>query len=114
MGMGEPAVRDAMSADDLFARHYVHLVRLAAQLVDDVETAEDVVRAVSAALARARLQGDASVSLRTAVVTRARSALRRRKVARLSAVRRTGVERGEPADASAVRDAERTRVLAAI
>jgi RNA polymerase sigma factor (sigma-70 family) len=114
MDVGEPAVRDAMTADDLFARHYVHLVRLAAQLVDDVESAEDIVQDVFAALDLARLRGDALPYLRTAVVNRARSALRRRRVARLFARTATREELGESADAPAVRDAERTRVLAAI
>ena len=34
-GVGETAVREQVSADELFARHYPALVRLAAQLVDD-------------------------------------------------------------------------------
>src|SRR4051812_10191264 len=114
MDMGEPAVRDAVTADELFAHHYVQLVRLAAQLVDDVETAEDIVQDVFAALEPHRLHGDALPYLRTAVVNRARSALRRRKVARLFAGRPARLELGEPADAAAVRDAERSRVLAAI
>src|SRR5206468_4728511 len=61
-----------------------------------------------------RLQGEALAYLRTAVINRARSVLRRRKVARLFAGRPARLELGEPADAGTVRDAERTRVLAAI
>ena len=40
----EPAV------DELFAAHYVALVRLAVHLVDDLDTAEDLVQDVFAAL----------------------------------------------------------------
>lgn len=107
-------MRDAVSADDLFARHYVHLVRLAAQLVDELETAEDIVQDVFAALDPDRLRGEALPYLRTAVINRSRSVLRRRKVARLFARTATRQELSEPADAPAVRKAERARVLAAI
>ena len=107
-------MRESVSADDLFARHYPALVRLAVQFVDDQETAEDVVQDVFAALDPAKVRGDALPYLRTAVVNRARSALRRRKVARLFARRATRHELAEPADAATVRDAERARVLAAI
>ncbi len=107
-------MREQVSADELFARHYPALVRLAVQLVDDQDSAEDVVQDVFAALDPQRVRGDALTYLRTAVVNRARSALRRRKVARLFARHATRQELAEPADAGAVRDAERARVLAAI
>lgn len=107
-------MRDAGTVDALFARHYPQLVRLAVQFVDDVESAEDVVQDVFAALHPDRVRGDALQYLRTAVVNRARSMLRRRKVARLFASRPARPELAEPADAATVRDAERTRVLAAI
>jgi RNA polymerase sigma factor (sigma-70 family) len=99
--------------EELFARHYTPLVRLAAQLVDDPESAEDVVQDVFAALDPSRVD-DALPYLRRAVVNRSRSVLRRRRTARAFASRPTRVELVEPADSGAVRTAERTRMLAAI
>lgn len=70
----------------LYAAHRLALVRLAVLLVDDLPTAEDVVQDAFAALARHpdRLRDpDAAFGyLRTSVVNRARSALRRRRTAR--------------------------------
>jgi RNA polymerase sigma factor (sigma-70 family) len=65
----------------LYARHYLALVRLAVQLVDDLETAEDVVQDVFAAWP-SRPPDDPLRYLRTAVVNRSRSALRRRRTVR--------------------------------
>ena len=101
------------AVEELFARHYARLVRLAAQLVDDPESAEDVVQDVFAALDPSRVD-DALPYLRRAVVNRSRSMLRRRRTARAFAGRATRIELGEPADSGAVRTAERTRLLAAI
>lgn len=99
----------------LFAAHYLSLVRLALRLVDDQETAEDVVQDVFAALARTtRTLDDPSAYLRGAVVNRCRSALRRRRVSRLFAASQVVEDVDEPADAGSVRRAERTRMLAAI
>jgi len=99
--------------DELFAEHYVALVRLAANLVDDPDSAEDVVQDVFAALGPTRVDEPLRY-LRTAVVNRSRSALRRRRVARAFAGRATRIELAEPADSGAVRTAERQTVLAAI
>lgn len=66
----------------LYARHYLGLVRLAMHLVGDLETAEDVVQDVFAAWPPASAPDDAVRYLRTAVVNRSRSALRRRRTAR--------------------------------
>ena len=71
----------------LFATHRLSLVRLAVLLVDDVETAEDIVQDAFAGLHRrwGRLRDDrlALAYLRTAVVNNSRSVLRRRRTARL-------------------------------
>jgi RNA polymerase sigma factor (sigma-70 family) len=99
--------------EELFARHYAPLVRLAAQLVDDPESAEDVVQDVFAALDPSRVD-DALPYLRRAVVNRSRSVLRRRRTARVFASRPARIELVEPAESGALRTAERTRLLAAI
>ncbi len=107
-------MRDEPDVDALFAQHHVRLVRLARQLVDDLESAEDVVQDVFAALDPSRVQDDPLRYLRTAVVNRARSALRRRKVARLWAGRPQREELVESADVPAIRSAERDRILASV
>ncbi len=107
-------VRNGQAADELFARHYVALVRLAAQLVDDTDSAEDVVQDVFAALDPSGPLEDPQRYLRTAVVNRARSVLRRRRVVRTFLGRATREDLAEPADAPAVRSAERARMLSAI
>jgi RNA polymerase sigma-70 factor (sigma-E family) len=70
----------------LFQAHYTRLVRLAILLVDDVETAEDVVMDAFAGLQRRRLWlrsiDDGFRYLRSSVLNGARSKLRRRRVAR--------------------------------
>lgn len=74
---------DAVS---LYAAHRLGLVRLAVLLVDDVQTAEDVVQdAFAAFLARRGALADqrkALAYLRTSVVNGARDKLRRRRTAR--------------------------------
>jgi RNA polymerase sigma factor (sigma-70 family) len=96
--------------DELFAAHYVALVRLAVNLVDDQDSAEDVVQDVFAALDPSRID-DPVRYLRTAVVNRSRSVLRRRRTARAFAARTARVELIED---GAVRTAERASMLAAI
>ncbi|MGN6578125.1 MAG: SigE family RNA polymerase sigma factor [Nocardioides sp.] len=70
----------------LYSAHRLGLVRLAVVLVDDQASAEDVVQdAFAGFLARTSSLDDpdrALAYLRTAVVNRARSALRRRRTAR--------------------------------
>jgi RNA polymerase sigma factor (sigma-70 family) len=99
--------------DELFAAHYAALVRLAVQLVDDPDSAEDVVQDVFAGLNPSRVD-DPLHYLRRAVVNRSRSVLRRRRTVRAFAGRAESIELVEPADSGAVRTAERVRVLAAI
>jgi RNA polymerase sigma-70 factor (sigma-E family) len=70
----------------LYSAHRLSLVRLAVLLVDDVQTAEDVVQDAFAAYLghRARLEDDDKglAYLRASVVNGARSKLRRRRTAR--------------------------------
>lgn len=100
---------------ELFRQHYLALVRLAIRLVDDQDTAEDLVQDVFAALARRPVpMGDSYAYLLAAVLNRARSVLRRRRVARAFAVTRRVRSDEEPADAASLRGAERSRMLAAI
>src|SRR5690348_8519789 len=79
------AVDTAVAA--LFRTHRLGLVRLAVLLVDDRETAEDVVQDAFAALHRrwgSLTSEDAALAyLRTCVVNRSRSVLRRRRTVRL-------------------------------
>ena len=74
----------------MFHVHYAQLVRLARFLVDDQETAEDVVMEAFTALYRRwttiRDANDAYGYLRSCVVNGARSQLRRRRVVRLHEV----------------------------
>jgi RNA polymerase sigma factor (sigma-70 family) len=99
-----------IALDELFAAHYVALVRLAVNLVDDQDSAEDVVQDVFAALDASRIEDPLSY-LRRAVVNRSRSVLRRRRTARAFARRTTRVELVED---GAVRTAERASMLASI
>src|SRR5437773_12136807 len=73
----------------LYERHYLSLVRLALHLVDELEAAEDVVQDVFAALSGKELPRDPVRYLQRAVVNRARSVLRRRRVARAFLTRRS-------------------------
>lgn len=87
VSMSRPAPVDAQGAvSALYQQHWVGLVRLAVLMVDDRQAAEDVVQEAFAELYRRwPLRGaDAALAyLRTAVLNRSRSVLRRRKVARL-------------------------------
>lgn len=109
----------------LFTAHYLSLVRLAAHLVDDLGTAEDVVQDVFAALQSSGNRPDDPLHyLRVAVVNRSRSVLRRRRTVRLFGIlpgppedhldRADAVVHHEPADAAPLRAAERTRLLTAV
>ncbi|MFB6718614.1 RNA polymerase sigma factor [Kribbella sp. NPDC056345] len=78
---------DAQTAvSALYQQHWAGLVRLAVLVMDDRQAAEDVVQEVFADLYRHwPLKDQAAVLgyLRTAVLNRSRSVLRRRRVARL-------------------------------
>lgn len=94
----------------LCARHYLAMVQLAAQLVDDVETAEDVVQDVFAAWPAKSAPDDALRYLRTAVLNRSRSVLRRRRTARAFGRTLTAPPSAEAADAELLRN-ERSRMI---
>lgn len=86
--VGAPALAGSGEPDPaaMFLVHYLDLVRLARLLLDDRETAEDIVQDVFAAMqSRWRKLPDESAALRylrASVVNRSRSALRRRIVQR--------------------------------
>ena len=102
-------------AQDLFRLHYLDLVRLAMRLVDDQETAEDLVQDVFLGLARRPVpMADPPRYLRTAVLNRSRSALRRRKLARAGRPIRPVAPQTDSADVPALQGSERRRLLQAI
>lgn len=111
-GRGERASTDV---PELFRRHYLGLVRLAMRLVDDQESAEDVVQDVFAGLTRRTgLPDDPTHYLRSAVVNRARSVLRRRRVARAFWARGQAEPPDGPADEPSLQHADRQQMLHAI
>jgi RNA polymerase sigma factor (sigma-70 family) len=116
VGVTVGEVHVSNDAGDLFARHYLGLVRLAVRLVDDQQTAEDVVQDVFALFARRRGDDVAEplAYLRRAVVNRCRSVMRRRRVARAFSSHPRTAENAEAADAGTLRNVERQRMLAAI
>jgi RNA polymerase sigma-70 factor (sigma-E family) len=86
---GAPAPRAdpaPLTLEDLYRAHRMRLVRLAILLVDDPTTAEDVVQEAFTGLYRhwSGLRDEAAALgyLRTAVVNKSRSVLRRRRTAR--------------------------------
>jgi RNA polymerase sigma-70 factor (sigma-E family) len=85
-GAQGPRSAEQEEAVALYAAHRLRLVRLAVLLVDDLQTAEDVVQDAFAAflVRRGELddQDKALAYLRTSVVNGARSKLRRRRTAR--------------------------------
>jgi RNA polymerase sigma-70 factor (sigma-E family) len=101
----------------LYESQWWPMLRVALGLVDDIASAEDVVQEAFAALYRKReaLRDPkaANAYLRTSVVNRARSALRRRRTVRahLSLIRE---EHEPPADRSALRSAEQDAVRRAL
>lgn len=111
----DPARGAALSA--LHREHYLRLVRLAIQLVDDQASAEDLVQDVFARLHRSRTDlsrlDDPARYLTTAVVNQARSALRHRRVVRTHQPGRPH-EDIEPADTQVIRDATSALIWRAI
>jgi len=99
---------------ELYAAHRLGLVRLAVLLVDDRESAEDVVQDAFAGLVKnGRLRDPAAALgyLRTAVVNNARSALRRRRTVRAHTPR-VEVPRLGPEGVAELREEHREVVLA--
>ncbi len=101
---------------DLYTEHRLGLVRLALLLVDDLQSAEDVVQDVFTEFVgkagRLRDQQAALGYLRTAVVNRSRSALRRRRISRAYQPPRDP-HRPDPAEFSLLAE-EHREVLAAL
>jgi RNA polymerase sigma-70 factor (sigma-E family) len=102
----------------LFRTHRLHLVRLARLLVDDRETAEDVVQDAFAALHRrwaAITEPQAATGyLRTCVVNGSRSVLRRRRTARAYTWPEIDRLPGDGADAGLLLHEEHREVLTAL
>jgi RNA polymerase sigma-70 factor (sigma-E family) len=121
---GNRAVPPGRAAPDditsLFRGHYAELVRLALLVTGDRPTAEDVVQEVFASLhARGHqrgLSGDPLAYLRSAVLNRCRSVLRRRAVARrLGGARDPRLtEPVQSAEHEVIVSEERRRVFAAM
>jgi RNA polymerase sigma-70 factor (sigma-E family) len=117
--VGAGRAHDVLPADrlaavtDVFNAHYVQLVRMARLLVDDTETAEDVVMDAFTALHRRwtaiRQPDEAYRYVRSCVLNGARSRLRRRRLSRLH---ETGLQ-AEPASHQdlAVDEADRAEVM---
>ncbi len=115
-----PTGDDPVPADpwlrDLYRAEYRGLVRLAALLVDDVGLAEEVVQDAFVATAREgagpRLRDDAAAAsyLRRAVLNRARSQLRKRRVRRRHLRSAEPPPTGPPADRAALA-ADETRTM---
>src|SRR5437867_4139062 len=120
MGSAMAELRESVDADTavarLFREHRLHMVRFALLLVDDRETAEDVVQDAFAALHRrwhSIATPDAAVGyLRTSVVNGSRSVLRRRRTAR--GYRWPDASIADAADATALIAEEHREVLAAL
>lgn len=103
------------AVQELFRLHYLALVRLAMRFVDDQESAEDLVQDVFLGLTRRPAPADDPHRyLRSAVVNRSRSVLRRRKIARAFLARGGSHSSVEAADEPSIRADERTRMLDAI
>lgn len=112
---GPVRATEQVTIANLYAAHRLPLVRLAIMLVDDQETAEDVVQDVFAKLHRGwrlRDQDRALAYLQRAVVNASRSVLRRRRTARLHVPRREPPAGGP--ESSAILAEEHREVLAAL
>ncbi|NLV55494.1 MAG: sigma-70 family RNA polymerase sigma factor [Acidimicrobiales bacterium] len=116
----DPARAGDADLADLFRTHYVELVRLASILVDDVGTCEELVQDafVALELGRRRLRdADAAPAyLRSVVLNRARSHLRRRdRSRRANPLRPVWVQPADGVDVDDLDGRDRRRaVLAAL
>lgn len=106
-GTGSAPDPAPLTIDDIYRTHRMGMVRLAILLVDDIASAEDVVQEAFAGLyknwGKLRDSRAAVGYLRTAVVNRSRSMLRRRRTARNYV----------PPDAGTARSAESLAVMSA-
>lgn len=102
-----PAPDAPVTIDDIYRSHRMGMVRLAILLVDDLQSAEDVVQEAFAGLYKAwptlRDRAAAIGYLRTSVVNGSRSMLRRRRTARAYV----------PPDAGTARSAESLAMMSA-
>ena len=110
-------VSHGVDVEALYRTHWTSMLRLAVFLVDDVTTAEDVVQDAFIALHRQqrRIREPYAVTayLRTAVVNRSRSTLRRRITARRH-LRVAEPQTAAPASESVLIAEEHREVLAAL
>lgn len=115
IAVGQHGDRTAALAG-LYREHYLRLVRLAVQFVDDQASAEDLVQDVFARLHHSRRDLDELTDprryLTTAVVNQARSVLRHRRVVRAS--RLDSPSEAYPADTEVLRDATSELIWKAI
>jgi RNA polymerase sigma factor (sigma-70 family) len=111
---GEAGRAELLAA--MFGEHYLRLVRLAVQFVDDQASAEDVVRDVFARLRQGQQNlhelADLRRYLTTAVVNQARSTLRHRRVVRTRLLDRPTHVDG--ADAAVILDATSATIWRAV
>lgn len=111
-----PAADPDTALRELYSAHYQSLVRLAAMLVRDVGTAEEVVQdafvALYSAWPRLRDTGKARAYLNQSVVNRSRSVLRHRAIADMHAPATALYADG--ADQAALALVERSAVVAAL
>ncbi len=100
----------------LFREHYLRLVRLAVQLVDDQASAEDVVQDVFARLQQGQQNllevADPRRYLTSAVVNQARSSLRRRQLVRTRILDHP--QHVDGADAAVIQDATSASIWRAV
>ncbi len=103
---------------DLYAFHRLTLIRLAALLVDDVGTAEDIVQdafiGLTKAVHRLRDTNAALAYLRTSVVNGSRSTLRRRRTVRGFLSRAAAPDSAPPSDREVLAADDRDAVLTAV
>jgi len=116
VGVGAEADADGVTLDELYSTHFRSLVRLAALLVRDLGTAEEVVQEAFIAMYggwhRLRDNDKALAYLRQSVVNRSRSVLRHRQVVDRNAPKPPPDE--PSAEHGAIAMFERSEVIAAL
>ncbi len=117
-GVPAVAVADGAGIERLYRTHRLGMVRLALLLVDDRETAEDIVQDAFAAVHRRwdsiATEEAALPYLRRCVVNGARSALRRRRTARRYPQPDESALTSDPPDQQVLLAEEHREVLAAL
>lgn len=114
--VNDGALSDSVTIDDIYRSHRMGMVRLGILLVDDLQSAEDVVQEAFTGLyknwSKLRDRRAAIGYLRTAVVNGSRSMLRRRRTARAYVPPDSGTARS--AESLAMMSAEHRAVVAAL